>query len=319
VDEPPSGWSLVARLPFGPGQDQLGYFPAHVDVGPGDEPNLAAIPTSFAVAADGSVWVLDAYKERVAHFAADGAYLGSVGHFPWASPWEPQDLAWSGDELLVLEWDGRTGGVRVTTLAGAEQSSPVRIVEGGRDASIDDFLPGAEGTVGLLRGHVGSLGDDRFWVAMDAPGGGEAEALPGIPLANGSFADVASEPGGDLVRVTFLREGQRAVLPIRIRVTDPAGEPLPTSVTPRPEAALPGGVVAFVRVVPSAAPAARRYGSDLWVLAVSNDGSALRWHRLPEPTIADEVQERHLTAGADGGLYLMVADDEGVRVYRSST
>ena len=36
-------------------------------------------PTDVAVATDGSAWVVDAFNFRLAHFAADGRWLGAVG------------------------------------------------------------------------------------------------------------------------------------------------------------------------------------------------------------------------------------------------
>jgi hypothetical protein len=44
--------------------------------------------------------------------------------------------------------------------------------------------------------------------------------------------------------------------------------------------------------------------------------SPILFERLPEPTLADDTQVRHIGLGPDGHLYLMRLDKDGVRIFR---
>jgi len=80
-------WKRLAFIPFGRGEARLGHEvpPVHTD--------RPLMPPSFAVARDGSFWILDVVKRRIAHYAPGGSYLGEVGglFFDRAHPY-PVDL-----------------------------------------------------------------------------------------------------------------------------------------------------------------------------------------------------------------------------------
>ena len=75
------------------------------------------------------------------------------------------------------------------------------------------------------------------------------------------------------------------------------------------------GILASVGVGP-ARYEDRRVGDGRWLLGLFDDGSPLIWERLPEPSLEPEWATRTITAGADGTLYLMVAQPDGVSVFR---
>ncbi len=76
VSEFGPGWSQVLYIPYGPGEEELGTAPG------GDAGTLELGPDYGAQAADGSWWILDAAKLRLAHYAEDGSYLGAVAMKP---------------------------------------------------------------------------------------------------------------------------------------------------------------------------------------------------------------------------------------------
>lgn len=67
-----SGWMEELFLPYGPDEEQLGTAPG------GDGGTLDLGPEYGAQAPDGTWWILDAAKSRLARFTADGAFLGAI-------------------------------------------------------------------------------------------------------------------------------------------------------------------------------------------------------------------------------------------------
>lgn len=73
-------------------------------------------------------------------------------------------------------------------------------------------------------------------------------------------------------------------------------------------------VAIFVQISPARPDDADRFGGGLWLLEVGTSGP-LVWERLPKGEISNEEQARHLAAGPDGRVYLMVPTEEGERIY----
>lgn len=66
------GWSEVLFIPYGNGEDELGTAPG------GDMGSLDLGPDYGAQAPDGTWWILDVAKLRLAHYSERGEYLGAV-------------------------------------------------------------------------------------------------------------------------------------------------------------------------------------------------------------------------------------------------
>ena len=319
VGERPPVWEVVAHLPFGPGQRRLGYVPASSD------DNLAVVPTSFAVADDGSLWVLDGFKERVAHYSAGGRFLGDAGRFPWESGWEVRDLQWHDGRLFVLLGDSGTVAAAIGVVRGSRQDPMVPITSDGDPVIVYSLVPGTTELVGELHGWAGGGehalgGGPSGWAEIDVPGSGDAALLPGIPLAEGGAMDLRyplderSQPQTDRLEVRFVGAGAESMLPLRFRLVAGEGEtPRRHLVSASVQAALAGGLVAFVRISTSGG---RPSLGGWWYLQVSSDGSALAWEPLPLPGIATELQVRYLTVAPDGAVHLMLADEDGVTILR---
>jgi hypothetical protein len=69
VFEAPQRWPAVLSVRFGSGNSQLGSIQAKRYGAP-------AFPKSFTVVRDGSFWILDIVKDRLAHYSRHGEYLG---------------------------------------------------------------------------------------------------------------------------------------------------------------------------------------------------------------------------------------------------
>src|SRR5438876_5655898 len=91
LSERPFPWDPVALVPFGKHPGQLGFKAFHE--GP------ASQPSALAVAQDGSLWIDDRWKRRVAHYSPAGRYLAEAGPVEAGRGW---DLAVQGDGVFVL-------------------------------------------------------------------------------------------------------------------------------------------------------------------------------------------------------------------------
>jgi hypothetical protein len=303
--ERPARWMLVAKLPFGTEEDALGAF-----IQPPGDTGLNVVPTSFAVSADGSIWVLDAFKERVAHFSASGAFLGSVGSFPWHSSWEARDLVWQDGHLYVVRTHAWTTASEITVVDEGSQKPDVRITNAAQRQSVVWLMPGASQLTGFL--------PSADWAGLDVPGSGNAEILSGVPLLDGVSMDVRSVATDQAaVEVTFETADLASILPLHFRlVSRTGGAPIDAFISVAADGALPRGLACYVRAAPAHNSHADRIGSSTWFLQLADDGSPPIWERVREPGIADEQQTRHLTVGSDGSVYLMLAAADGVRIYR---
>lgn len=168
---PPAGemadtWEESLFVPYGEGDNALGTAPG------GDDGSLDLGPEYGAQAADGTWWFLDAAKLRIAHFAEDGIFLGSVAvpedvlvdgvYFQYQLPRVLDDGTLvatgfgSGDTRVMLLRDGvvmgstvpREVGVRVDdgsllygSALGDESATPVVVdVNAGTTSDTEWFL-----------------------------------------------------------------------------------------------------------------------------------------------------------------------------------
>jgi hypothetical protein len=307
LGDEPGAWGRVMFIPFGPRSEQLGYktFPT----GP------ASQPSAFAVAPDGSFWIDDRWKRRVAHYASSGAFLGAAGklqHPGW-------DLAMVGDELSVLV-DQSTG--TVGTVHG-DTVSQVEMTRDGDPLFIVHLVPTARGLVAEATGVEGARpGEVGTFVAVAPSSSMAGEVLPGLPLGRGdTYFDVAlsqdpAHPRGDQdFDLTFTSPEVAQTQPIRFELIVHDGkrqrsipavvgllEPLPAG----------DDVLLYVQVAPTRPGDGDRYGDGRWLLRVGR--SPLLWERLPDPDTTDELQHRHLAIGPDGAIYLMVARKGGMLI-----
>jgi hypothetical protein len=307
-------WELVARVPFGAAANELGTL-----TDPTKAPH-PVIPPSFAVASDGSFWVADPVKLRLAHYSSTGAFLGSVSglyfdrHHPHA-----RDVIATAAGLDVLE-------VRdfVSRITRFDQRGRLSSVSPAGHAIVGLLFPAARGVTASLAGsysgsgHIGSTfsADPQGFAAFDPSSSGAFHVLPGLPVAPGRWISArrATPTADQSFTLTYSSRESAVERPLRVVVVGETGtKPLPAVVGPNIEAAVASSVAMFVRLSTSN-PNGQPVGGD-WYLQLG-PGQPVVWERLPASPLDDSQQVRHLVAGPNGGVYLMVADANGESIYR---
>ena len=307
LSEAPAKWRLIASIPFGPRRDQLGFF---FDRRKG---SLPLLPRSFAVAEDGSFWVLDGIKRRVTHFSRTGEFIEDVGGFraDRFSP-RPKDVAEASGRLYVIEEERGRG--MLTTIEPQRRRVPMPLKDGSHPVAVSLLLPATGRLVAHIAGYADPPGTGPTGFA-ELPFEESLRLLPGVPIDHQTWIDMRATGDQDLQFVS--RRGHtEAIQPIHISVR--GGSP------PRKISALVGaaieavgssGVGIYVRVTPAKPAEAKRFGGGSWYLRLGGDRSPVLWERLRHPGISAEEQVRHLAAGADGRIYLMVPDARGENIY----
>jgi hypothetical protein len=311
LTERPGPWRLLTTIPFGTSVDELGLV-----TDPHRTP-VPYLPRSFAVAPDGSLWILDVVKHRLAHYGASGRYLGEIGGFKFDrfSP-RPRDVVFSTGQMYVLEEDQRRAVVVKVESDRSLHRTHVR--DEGAYVVVVLLYPSDPGIAGLVGGHADEPGSGPRGIArFDPPEPEIVRFLPGVPVGPERWIDVEA-PSDDDLQVVFKRADRETRRPIHVRVVTgagPDGRAIPGLAGPHIEGVLDGAVATFVRISPATPEDSERYGGGVWLLRIGMDGGPLLWERLPEAGISDEEQARHLAAGPDGRLYLMVPTKEGERIY----
>jgi hypothetical protein len=305
----------VVFIPFGRGESRLGHevSPVHTD--------LPLMPPSFAVAPDGSLWLLDVVKRRVAHYTSSGSYMGAVGglFFDRAHP-QPRDMAFAGGDLVVLQQFHLAA--TLLRLADGRAAPPVAVTDRDGDALSAAFVypaPGppflfVEGRADLARLGTGPSGIGR--VSSGDPA--TFEPSSGLSVGRGVSVDLdmVRDQGFDLVTTA---PGRRIVQSIRLRmvVGGPAGpHRVPAVFAVHVQGGAGGGLVVWLIGSPARAGDARSFGGGTWMLRYPTDGAPVVFERLPAAAGDDTFQVRHLALDDRGRIYLMLALRRGMAIYR---
>jgi hypothetical protein len=283
------------------------------------------VPVSFAVARDGSLWLLDEVKHRLAHFDATGTLLGAIGGitFDLFHP-RPRDVAMDGDVPVVLEDGLRHEGIVEVPRGGGRFASAVVHTEDGA-VHVSDLIQVSRSieSAGPVDGQVegrpfvagGPVGHRPAGVAdLGIPGARAARFLPGLPLGDGNHLGLRFV-GPTELEATFNGPETTSVLPIRLRL-EAEGRRVSGFASGEFQTALEHGVACIVQLAPSRPQATRRLGGGRWFLELSDDGSPMAWERIPVPSFDDSAVVRHLAVGPNGSLYLMQVDPGGVSILR---
>jgi hypothetical protein len=309
LSERSARWRRVLFVPFGSGRHQLGYkrFPE----------GLSSQPDSFAVAPDGSFWIVDRWKRRTVHYSAGGAFLGALS----ISPDRGEDVVFAGSGMYILR-SRLSGSIVAAHPDGTNTALTVNV--NGRAlyplelyGSSIGLVARVYGWADLIRQHL--FGGPQGFFLVD-PVSGRSTPLAGLPLGSSWSIELqASEsPSGDQDFDVQYRQGSTIrIQPVHVHLitgTGAGARSIPAEMTWVNLLPMEEDLAMYVMIAPSRAQDARRYGGRRWLLRLGP--SALLWERLPDPGIPDEPQNRHLAVGSDRALYLMVADREGVQIMR---
>jgi hypothetical protein len=310
VSEVPPDWTQVATIPFGDATEQLGLV---TDVHRTPVPYL---PRSFAVAPDGTIWILDVVKRRLAHYGPTGGYLGAIEGFKFDrfSP-HPRDVVFSHGRIYVLEESSVVA--TLVTIRPDRSLQRSRPVDQGRPVVLELLYPSPIGVAARFDGWADEIGAGPRGIArFDPPASTIARFLPGVPISTGS--SIALEASSDQdIDLTFTGAAEVGVRPVHFRLVTTADgrqREIPMVAGETIEAVGADRVAIFVRISPARPEDADRFGGGQWLLQLGARGPMV-WERLPTAEISNEEQARHLAAGADGRIYLMVPTKEGERIY----
>jgi hypothetical protein len=317
LSEAPATWQLVMSVPFGAEDAALGFQ---------DDPNVTALPDfppSFTVAPDGTFWILDPLKHRVAHYTGSGTHLGAVGglRYDRFHP-RPRDVVIANDTVHVLHYRRTRTSILAAMPDGPSPLVPLRddeqpVLVHNLLAVNDDLICFVSG-YSLVEEHPEQLGSGPVGFAvLETPESGVVEMLPGVPVAEDRWIVPEFGENGE-IRIRHTKAESQAEQELDIELIPGAGndEPLGAIVGGVVQATLEGQIGLYVGASPAEADAARSYGDGHWYLQLGATGEPLIWERLPEGEVSDELQLRHLAAGPDGSVYLMLAQHDGMEIYR---
>jgi hypothetical protein len=303
LSEGPARWTEVASIPLGDAATELRYEPAH------EIP--AAEPTAFGVASDGSLWFVDPANHRLAHFTGTGRFLEEIrGTYNRVS----RDLVFAGGRMLVLS---KYHVGEIEQFRGRDRAGGASVHDTGGTVYVTDLVPTPSGLFAQVSGlttppATGPIG----LYGVDVPGSGAIRTAPGLPLGPDRWVGLDADGSVDLA-FRFVESGRQTVLPFHVDVRtkrDGRRVALDAVVGAGNFVVSGGDLYLYVRISASIPGEGGEQVGGRYLLRVGE--SPLLWERLPDPTVDDVEQFRHLTLGPDGRLYLMVTDRGAVRILR---
>jgi hypothetical protein len=262
------------------------------------------VPAALAVARDGSYWIADSLKERVAHFDHDGAFVEAV---PVAKG--PADLAFVGDRLYVLLEEGKPA---LRYVSRGHLSERISVSNEGKPLHVQGLIGGQDDLLVVVAGANKLLGS--YWaLATVEPRTGQVTAAPGahvpgerhmdfVPMVNTrepdyrvSWFDGVHATEQRTVRFQLVRDGkelQTSVGDTYLRTSTSAG--FATLVN------LSGG---------------QGIVAGRWYLEIPASGEQPIFERVSEEGFIGDAL-RYLAVGDDGNVYWMRLLEDGLHIYR---
>jgi hypothetical protein len=320
LSAPLARWIPVAFIPFGDRGPQAGALLEKTVA------SVPIVPPSFAVDHDGSIWLLDLVKRRVAHYSATGAFLGDVPglDFDRFDPYA-QDIGFAGGRRYLLEFVHNTLQTNLREVEPGGIGPRRRIRAGGEDVVMSRFVSPEDTVIGSVLGSAGSddhppTGGGGTGLFRVDPASGLARGVPGFRLVDGTRlqVDPALIREGQAVLIDHTAGGAGTVRTIRLRVVPDHASTrrIPSVAGWGAYCALPHGMAVYVQLSPARPRDQARYGGGQWLFEYFDDGQPVVWERLPDSPLAGAEIYRHLAEGLDGHLYLMLAEPGGMRIYR---
>jgi hypothetical protein len=296
LDEPAAEWTEVAILPAGEAEDEVGVQPCfHC----GDQ----QVPTALAVGRDSSFWIADRYKRRVAHFEADGSFLGA-----FEVPAGPADIAFVGDRLFVLLADG---GSKVAALGPDGFGEPFAVNNEGRALHVEALIGGQGQLTVLVSGAERLLGGYWAYATVD-PATGQVTPSPGLLTHAGTHMDLVwQDTRPPTYELRWSSGGPTtAVREVGFQLVRNGNEVRTTVGDTYLRMCTAGGVATVVSIGDGQGTPA-----GVWYLELSAFGRPPVFERLPTEGFIGTLR-KSLTFGGDGRIYRMQLLDDGLHIYR---
>jgi hypothetical protein len=301
LDEPGVTWTEVARIPAGEDETGVGIQPCfHC----GDQ----ELPTSLAVGRDGTYWIADPYKRRIAHFHADGSFLEA-----FATEAGPADLTFVGDRLYMLLTEG---GSMIASLGPDGLEAPITVNHEGRPLQVQALIGGQDELLVLVSGAERLLGGYWAFAIVDPMTG---QVTPSSGLSDGGsrvgLVPLLDEPPGTFEIRWFPAQdelGLVAAQDVRFQLERDGRELRTTVGDTYLRVSTRRGVATLMSIGDG-----QGIPVGVWYLEITPEGGAPTFERIAEAGLGGTANNRrYLTVGPDGDVYLMRLFDDGVGIYR---
>jgi hypothetical protein len=306
LDDPPVAWTEVAAIPAGDAESAIGVQPCY-------HCGEQLLPSALAVDRDGTFWIADSYKARIAHFARDGSFIEAFpAEIGVALPDSTgsADLAFVGDRLYVLLEEGAS---KVATVGPDGLSAPIPVNHEGRRLHVQAVIPGQDELTVMISGAERLLGGYWAFATVD-PKTGQITPSHGVRDSTGSYVDfqpLFDEPPGSF-QIRWFQDGHAMVVAqdVRFQLVR-SGKELRTTVGDTyVRTATRWGVATIVGMSDL-----RGTSSGRWYLEILPESPSIVLERIPEDGFIGDAR-RSLTVGARGDVYWMRLLDDGLHIYR---
>ena len=305
-DEAPVIWPEVAFIPVGDAESQIGVQSCY-------HCGEQLIPSALAIDPDGSFWIADSFKARIAHFARDGSFIEAFpAEIGLAVPDSSgsADLAFVGDRLYVLLEEGRS---RVARMEADGLGEPIVVNNEGQGLHVQAVIPGQEELTVMISGAERLLGGYWAFATVD-PATGQVTPSPGLRDSTGSHIDfrpILDSPPGDY-QIRWFQDGHAMVAAqdVRFRLVR-NGHEFRTAVGDTYVRTTTGRGVATIVGMSNLSG----NESGRWYLEIVPESPGIIFERIPEEGFIGDAR-RALTVGPDGEVYWMRLLQDGLHIYR---
>jgi hypothetical protein len=305
LDVEPVVWPEVAFIPAGEADDQIGHSRCSDCVLP--------VPSALAVDRDGSYWIADGLKARIAHFARDGSFIEAfparIGSaLPVAE--HAADLAFVGDRLYVLLEEGAS---RIAPVEANGLGEPIVVNHEGRGLDVEALIPGQDELLVLVSGAEQLLGGFWAYATVD-PATGQVTPSPGVRDSVGSYIDFQPDfdapPGTFEIRWSQDERGLTTVQEVGFQIVRGGQERRTTVGDMYMRTSTRWGVATVVSIGDGQGTPVGK-----WYLEVLPESPSISFERLPGNDAISSAR-RYLTVGPDGRVYWMRLLEDGLHIYR---
>jgi hypothetical protein len=271
------------------------------------------VPSALAVDRDGSFWIADGLKARIAHFARDGSFIeafpAEIGSALPVSE-HAADLAFVGDRLYVLLEEGSS---RVAPMVPDGLGEPIFVNNEGQRLHVEALIPGQDQLLVLKSGAEQLLGGYWAYATVD-PATGAVTPSPGVRDSTGTRVDfqplLDSPPGDYEIRWFQDDRGLVVVQDLRFQLVRDGQELKTTVGDAYVRTATHWGVATIVGISNLQGTAGGR-----WYLEIVPESPQIVFERIPDDGFIGDAR-RYLTVGPDGRVYWMRLLEDGLHIYR---